>query len=87
VVAKFKMATRTKFAYVAKKTLVRIRTFGLFDFYRFWAEKNKKKNIRKLQNQIWPLNSRWPPTFDLLLKPTNRLFDQKKCLLYRLSKS
>jgi hypothetical protein len=43
VVAKFKMATRTKFVYVAKKTLVRLRTFGQFDFYRFWAKKNKKK--------------------------------------------
>jgi hypothetical protein len=26
--AKLKMATKTKFAYVAKKTLVRLRTFG-----------------------------------------------------------
>jgi hypothetical protein len=29
---KFKMATKTKFAYVAKKTLVRLRTFGQFNY-------------------------------------------------------
>jgi hypothetical protein len=28
MVAKFKIATKTNFAYVAKKTLVRLRTFG-----------------------------------------------------------
>jgi hypothetical protein len=30
--AKLKMATKTKFAYVAKKTLVRLRTFGQFEY-------------------------------------------------------
>jgi hypothetical protein len=30
--AKFKMATKTIFAYVAKKTLVRLKTFGQFDY-------------------------------------------------------
>jgi hypothetical protein len=30
--AKFKMATKTKFAYVAKKTLVRLRTFGQLNY-------------------------------------------------------
>jgi hypothetical protein len=30
--AKFKMATKTKFVYVAKKTLVRLRSFGHFDY-------------------------------------------------------
>jgi hypothetical protein len=43
--AKFKMATKTKFASVAKKTLVRLKTFSQFNyaFYRFWAEKKNKK--------------------------------------------
>jgi hypothetical protein len=44
-------------------------------FIDFGLEKNKK-DIWKLQHQKWPLNSRWPPIFDLLLKPTNRLFYQ-----------
>jgi hypothetical protein len=30
--AKFKIATKTKFANVAKKTLVRLRTFGQFEY-------------------------------------------------------
>jgi hypothetical protein len=30
--AKFKMATKTKLAYVAKKTLVRLRTFDQFNY-------------------------------------------------------
>jgi hypothetical protein len=44
-------------------------------FIDFGLEKNKK-NIWKLQNQKWPLDSRWQPKFDLLLKSTNRLFYQ-----------
>jgi hypothetical protein len=72
--AKLKMATKTKFTYVAKKTLVRLRTFGVF--IDFGLEENKK-NIWKLQNQKWMLNSRWSPKFDLLLKSTNHLFYQK----------
>jgi hypothetical protein len=30
--AKLKMATKTKFAYVAQKTLVRLRIFGQFNY-------------------------------------------------------
>jgi hypothetical protein len=30
--AKVKMATKTKFAYVGKKTFVRLRTLGQFDY-------------------------------------------------------
>jgi hypothetical protein len=48
---------------------------SIMGFYRFWAGKIKKKNIWKLQK--WPLNSRCPPKFDLLLKSTNRLLQQK----------
>jgi hypothetical protein len=41
---KFKIATKTKFTYVAKKTLVHLRTYGQFNcvFNRIWAEKIKK---------------------------------------------
>jgi hypothetical protein len=70
--AKFQMATNTKFAYVAKKTLACLRFFG-------W-----KKNL-KLQNQKWTFNSRWPPKFELLLKFKNRYFYQVFffCLIYK----
>jgi hypothetical protein len=43
--AQFKMATKTKFAFVEKKTLVGLKTFGDFDYasYRFWAGKKNWK--------------------------------------------
>jgi hypothetical protein len=56
-----------------------LRTLAQFNyacfFIDFGLEKNKK-NIWKLQNLKWPLNSRWQPKFDLLLKSLNRLFYQ-----------
>jgi hypothetical protein len=64
--AKFKMATKTKFADVAKKLSFDFWPIQLSDFIDF--ELKKKKNIWKLQNQIWLLNSRWPLKIDLLLK-------------------
>jgi hypothetical protein len=69
--AKFKMANKTEFSYVAKQTLVRLKTFGQFNLD--WKKKNWK-----LQNQKWPLHSRWPPKFDLLLKSKNRLIYRNK---------
>jgi hypothetical protein len=71
VASKFKMATK--------------KNSRSCNFIDFGLVKNKK-NIWKLQNQKWPLNSRWPPKFDLIIKSTNRLFNQTFCLLKRLSK-
>jgi hypothetical protein len=39
------MASKTKFAYVAKKTFVRLKTFGQLCVHRFWAEKKLKKYL------------------------------------------
>jgi hypothetical protein len=45
----FKMATKTKFAYVAKAKRIsftlRLLPNSIMHFYRFWAEKKKKKKI------------------------------------------
>jgi hypothetical protein len=32
----------------------------------------------KIQNSKWPLNSRWLPKLNLLVKTTNHLFSTKK---------
>jgi hypothetical protein len=41
--AKFKMATKTQFAYVAKKTLVHLKVFGQLDYIDFGPGKKLKK--------------------------------------------
>jgi hypothetical protein len=45
-------------------------------------EEKTKKNDRKFccpkQNSKWPLNSRWLPTLNLLVKTTNHLFSKKE---------
>jgi hypothetical protein len=48
------MAIKNKFAYVAKKTLFRLKTFGRFNthsIYRFWAEKKIKKIFERSKNK------------------------------------
>jgi hypothetical protein len=45
----FKMATKIKFAYVAKKTLVRLRTFSQFNYA---IEKNKKKYLKAPKSKM-----------------------------------
>jgi hypothetical protein len=45
--AKFKMATKNKFAYVAKKTLVRFRMFGRSQFHQFYRENGTKIKFRR----------------------------------------
>jgi hypothetical protein len=70
---KFKMAakfktTKTKFSYVIKKILGRLRTFGQFDyaFYRFWAE---KKYIKYLEAPKLTMAAQFKmaPIFDYIL--------------------
>jgi hypothetical protein len=80
----FKMATKTKFSYVAKKTLVRLKTWPirLCIFIDFGLEKKKYLEAPKLKIVA---QFKMAPKFDLLLKPTNRLFSQF-FLLYRLFK-
>jgi hypothetical protein len=43
IAAKFKMATKTLFAYVATKTLVCLKTFGQFEKYKIYLEAPKLK--------------------------------------------
>jgi hypothetical protein len=47
---KFKMATKTKFAYIAKKTLVRHRTFGLLKKLKKMFGRFKIKNGCSIQD-------------------------------------
>jgi hypothetical protein len=51
--AKLKMATKTKFAYVAKKALVRLKTFGqLCDFIDLGLKKHLEAPESKMAAKI-----------------------------------
>jgi hypothetical protein len=49
-------------------------------FLHFLEEQTQKKNKKiccKKINSKWPLNSRWLPKLNLLVKTTNHLFSEK----------
>jgi hypothetical protein len=87
VAAKFKMATKTKFAYVAKKTLVSLRTFGQFDyFYRFWAGKNKKNKIPNFYRIFFSQKFKMAPIFNMvffLATFSRNIKMQKFCIFFK----
>jgi hypothetical protein len=68
------------FWHLFQEALAFVKNFKMQKFLHILEEQTQKNCSSKI-NSKWPLNSRWLPKLNLLVKTTNHIFSKKKSKL------